>query len=154
MLSRRALLFPRSRLSSANNTIPSQYYDAVGPMPPRLQAPLWTSPRRDVAQSTPINARVGPSTSSSEKHTRQHMQDISRHRQQWERAATPPDFWSVAFCCLRVNMSNKGTGRSGSLTLSRLRISTSGLKICIGKNGSESKKKPGKYRNSLSTPQT
>ncbi|THH14085.1 hypothetical protein EW146_g6210 [Bondarzewia mesenterica] len=65
------------------------YYEAVGSMPPRLQTPLWRSP-----PST-------PTTHGGHDRRQQvisnHKHEISRHRQQWQRAMTPPGYWDIGF---------------------------------------------------------
>ncbi|KAH9851047.1 DNA repair protein endonuclease SAE2/CtIP C-terminus-domain-containing protein [Lenzites betulinus] len=66
------------------------YYDAVGPLPPRLQAPLWRSP-----ESTPSKpSRNEPFEAAA---IEEHKQAISRHRQHWARAKTPPGYWNIGF---------------------------------------------------------
>lgn len=59
-------------------------------MPPRLQPPRWASPSRKSAESSsPTNA------GKASKQVQHHKQQVSRHRQHWETASTPPDFWWV-----------------------------------------------------------
>lgn len=96
-----------------------QYYKAVGKLPPRQQAPLWRSPhatptkatssgRRHLADASSVpnspSKRRGRAESDAEDAEAEeeaavaaHMQQISRHRQQWERAKTPPGYWEIAF---------------------------------------------------------
>jgi DNA repair protein endonuclease SAE2/CtIP C-terminus len=69
--------------------VPIQYYEAIGPHPPRLQPPLWASP-----PSTPTSASASlqenPDVAS-------HKAAISRHRYDWDRAKTPPGYWNIGF---------------------------------------------------------
>ncbi|KAJ7456431.1 hypothetical protein FB451DRAFT_1407141 [Mycena latifolia] len=53
------------------------YYEAIGPLPSRLQPPLWRSP-----PNSPEKAR---------------LKAISRHRHNWARASTPPSYWHIGF---------------------------------------------------------
>ena len=79
-----------------------KYYDAVeqlGPLPPRLKAPMWRSP-----ESSPSKKPVcisfsdgGHDESENIAIKQQHKNAISRHRDQWERAKTPPRFWNIGF---------------------------------------------------------
>ncbi|PCH37485.1 hypothetical protein WOLCODRAFT_84239 [Wolfiporia cocos MD-104 SS10] len=82
------------------------YYEAVGPLPPRLQPPLWRSP-----EGTPtklahkhkhLPARAPDFDAEQQQQQQQreiasHRQQISRHRQQWERSKTPPGYWEIGF---------------------------------------------------------
>jgi len=78
----------------------------VGPLPPRLEAPRWSSP--------PSRARSSPTLVASESaashdfrtsderlgekaEVSAHRQAVSRHRAQWERAPTPPGYWDIGF---------------------------------------------------------
>ncbi len=73
-----------------------QYYEAVRPLPPRAQAPLWRSP-----DSTPSKPPRGDSDSFGDAGAaaaiEEHKQAISRHRQHWARAKTPPGYWNIGF---------------------------------------------------------
>ncbi|KAH8108219.1 DNA repair protein endonuclease SAE2/CtIP C-terminus-domain-containing protein [Cristinia sonorae] len=71
-----------------------EYYESVGPQPPRLQPPLWRSPpaaRRDQAVHTPTASEDISSNIDAHKH------EISRHRHQWQPPATPPGYWTIGF---------------------------------------------------------
>ncbi|KAI0753341.1 DNA repair protein endonuclease SAE2/CtIP C-terminus-domain-containing protein [Daedaleopsis nitida] len=77
------------------------YYEAVGPLPSRLQPPAWRSP-----ESSPSKRRKGKRTRDSfedddedkgEIEIEAHKNAISRHRQHWARAATPPGYWNIGF---------------------------------------------------------
>ncbi|KAI0319872.1 DNA repair protein endonuclease SAE2/CtIP C-terminus-domain-containing protein [Amylostereum chailletii] len=63
------------------------YYDAIGPMPSRLQPPAWRSPRK-----SPTHHHHANNTSVDA-----HKQEISRHRAQWRRPPTPPGYWDIGF---------------------------------------------------------
>ncbi|KAJ7593742.1 DNA repair protein endonuclease SAE2/CtIP C-terminus-domain-containing protein [Mycena floridula] len=72
------------------------YYEQVGPMPPRLQPPLWKSP---TSSPTSTPCRAGETVASSKKRDAvdAHKKDISRHRHHWARTNTPPGYWNIAF---------------------------------------------------------
>jgi hypothetical protein len=69
----------------------SQYYEAIGPLPPRLQPPLWASP--------PPTPAAGPSSRHHQDASAvaSHKAAISRHRYDWDRAKTPPGYWNIGF---------------------------------------------------------
>ncbi|KAF7315684.1 SAE2 domain-containing protein [Mycena indigotica] len=60
------------------------YYEGVGSMPNRLQPPLWRSPPKEAAPTR-------------EEQVAAHKQSISRHRHNWTRGNTPPDYWEIGF---------------------------------------------------------
>ncbi|CAK5265364.1 unnamed protein product [Mycena citricolor] len=62
------------------------YYEAVGPLPNRLQPPLWRSPPK--TPSLPLSRAEAVAS---------HKQSVSRHRQKWTPAKTPPDYWIIGF---------------------------------------------------------
>ncbi|KAF7306020.1 SAE2 domain-containing protein [Mycena chlorophos] len=62
------------------------YYENVGPMPNRLQPPLWRSPPKDP-----------PPPPTREEQIAAHKQSVSRHRSDWKRAKTPPGYWTIGF---------------------------------------------------------
>ncbi|KAI0271267.1 hypothetical protein BC834DRAFT_922125 [Gloeopeniophorella convolvens] len=62
-----------------------EWYAAIGPLPPRLEAPRWNSPSPPPA-GEPDSASVHA-----------HRQAVSRHRAQWARAPTPPGYWDIGF---------------------------------------------------------
>ncbi|KAJ7141512.1 DNA repair protein endonuclease SAE2/CtIP C-terminus-domain-containing protein [Mycena epipterygia] len=71
------------------------YYDAIGPMPKRLQAPLWRTP-----PSSPRGPNSCLRTGSAQKESADitsHKQAISRHRHPWARGSTPPGYWTIGF---------------------------------------------------------
>lgn len=57
-----------------------QYYEAVGPLPRFNQGPAW---KRDAVDE--------------EDDLTEHRNRVSRHRETWQRAPTPPDFWKIGF---------------------------------------------------------
>lgn len=69
----------------------SQYYDAVGQMPPRLKAPRWRS------ETPEMSDREEAPGSSSAAAIAAHKNEISRHRYQWAPPSTPPDYWHIGF---------------------------------------------------------
>ncbi|TDL27298.1 hypothetical protein BD410DRAFT_413230 [Rickenella mellea] len=77
------------------------YYNAMGPLPPRLVPPLWnslSSSRVKPLQSNDEHAESQADHELIERHpTEEHMRQISRHRHEWTRAATPPDYWTIGF---------------------------------------------------------
>ncbi|TFY51357.1 hypothetical protein EVG20_g11036, partial [Dentipellis fragilis] len=71
------------------------YYAAVGPLPPRLQAPLWRSPspsedRDATSTSTSTSTSTAANAHAQEPAVREHRNAVSRHRAQWARGRTPP----------------------------------------------------------------
>lgn len=100
------------------HTTRSQYYKAVGKLPPGPQPPLWRSPHATPMKATSPGRRHLADASSVPNSPRKrrvrdedgdedadedtaaiaaHVQQISRHRQQWERPKTPPGYWEIAF---------------------------------------------------------
>jgi hypothetical protein len=78
----------------------------VGPLPPRLEAPRWSSsPSR--APSSPTLVASGAAASHDYRNSdgglgeqaevSAHRHAVSRHRAQWERAQTPPGYWDIGF---------------------------------------------------------
>ncbi|KAK0186271.1 DNA repair protein endonuclease SAE2/CtIP C-terminus-domain-containing protein [Armillaria mellea] len=57
------------------------YYESVGPLPKRLQQPLWRSPKKKNATPSPARRKKG----------------ISRHRYNWAQGGTPPGYWDIGF---------------------------------------------------------
>ncbi|KAF8066545.1 DNA repair protein endonuclease SAE2/CtIP C-terminus-domain-containing protein [Lyophyllum atratum] len=97
----------RRRMDAGDCECCRDYYEAVGPLPTRLQAPLWRSPPTSPAKPCtrhhqPTSASASGSKHHKEKENRQseinsHRQAISRHRHHWERAKTPPGYWNIGF---------------------------------------------------------
>ncbi|KAH9985294.1 hypothetical protein BJV77DRAFT_1084747 [Russula vinacea] len=90
------------------------WYAAVGPLPPRLEAPRWSSPPSHPPSSPTLVASESAASlcyeNSEEKAgelargkdayaagVSAHRQEVSRHRAQWERAPTPPGYWDIGF---------------------------------------------------------
>lgn len=57
-----------------------QYYEAIGPLPRFNQGPAWKRSAED-----------------DEDELVEHRNRVSRHRETWQRPATPPDFWKIGF---------------------------------------------------------
>ncbi|KAJ7268682.1 DNA repair protein endonuclease SAE2/CtIP C-terminus-domain-containing protein [Mycena haematopus] len=70
------------------------YYQQIGPMPPRLQAPLWRTPPSSPHESKPC---LQPGSAQESADITSHKQTISRHRHHWAPASTPPSYWSIGF---------------------------------------------------------
>ncbi|KAF9261626.1 hypothetical protein L218DRAFT_988725 [Marasmius fiardii PR-910] len=107
----------RKRLLAGDCDECREYYEAIGPMPPRLHQPLWSSPISSPVKETKEhscqhvhnkgkgrveadNTVLGMIPESPTPHRRMvdsHRQEISRHRVQWERGKTPPGYWDIGF---------------------------------------------------------
>ncbi|KDR79382.1 hypothetical protein GALMADRAFT_243412 [Galerina marginata CBS 339.88] len=87
-----------------------EYYESVGPLPSRLQQPLWRSPPATPVKPCPRHLlsnsnedhrdRIRPSPSRSVRRQSDielHKKAISRHRHAWARATTPPGYWNIGF---------------------------------------------------------
>jgi len=87
-----------------------EYYEAVGPLPKRLQPPLWRSPPATPVKPCPQHEHqrqpgFTPNSASMDaeldaNHQQaivDHKQAISRHRHHWARASTPPGYWTIGF---------------------------------------------------------
>ncbi|KAF8139497.1 hypothetical protein K438DRAFT_1879854 [Mycena galopus ATCC 62051] len=85
----------RQRMEAGDCECCRDYYKQVGPMPPRLQAPLWRTPPSSPHESKPC-LRSGSAQTESADIT-SHKQAISRHRYHWAPASTPPSYWSIGF---------------------------------------------------------
>ncbi|KAJ6587206.1 hypothetical protein DFH09DRAFT_1142886 [Mycena vulgaris] len=72
------------------------YYAAIGPMPNRLQAPLWRTPPSSPGSKPCVRNSIGCAQPESAEITA-HKQAISRHRHQWAPTSTPPSYWSIGF---------------------------------------------------------
>ncbi|TBU36970.1 DNA repair protein endonuclease SAE2/CtIP C-terminus-domain-containing protein [Dichomitus squalens] len=74
------------------------YYEAVGPLPARLQPPMWRSPESSPSKK-PARISFGDDNedASSSFAIEEHKNAISRHRQGWERPKTPPGYWNIGF---------------------------------------------------------
>jgi DNA repair protein endonuclease SAE2/CtIP C-terminus len=79
----------------------------VGPLPPRLEAPRWSSqsPPTLVASDSAYHsdgdsggaAAAGVDCKCASAGVSAHRDAVSRHRAQWERAPTPPGYWDIGF---------------------------------------------------------
>lgn len=73
-----------------------QYYEAVGPLPARLQAPLWRSPPKEKCRH-PEDTDDASFSYRRQQEIQSHKKNISRHRYNWERPKTPPGYWNIGF---------------------------------------------------------
>ncbi|RDB16596.1 hypothetical protein Hypma_002805 [Hypsizygus marmoreus] len=95
----------RKRMDAGDCECCRDYYEAVGPLPSRLKAPLWRSPPatpvKPCAQHqhhlTASGSRSVQRDDSHQSEIRSHKQAISRHRHRWARAKTPPGYWNIGF---------------------------------------------------------
>nr|GAT46082.1 predicted protein [Mycena chlorophos] len=90
----------RRRLQGGDCEECRDYYEAIGPLPARLQPPLWRSPPTSPAKGASHACRHGHNSNSSSKKDREvaaHKQAISRHRQDWAQGTTPPGYWDIGF---------------------------------------------------------
>ena len=77
----------------------------MGPLPPRLEAPRWSSPPSRALSSPTLVASESAAShdyknlerSGEQAEVSAHRQAVSRHRAQWERAPTPPGYWEIGF---------------------------------------------------------
>lgn len=97
MLPRRTSVFlPLPNPSSLNRPLGPQYYKAVGPLPARLQPPMWRSPQSK-SKKRPRDSLEDEVDDVDAEAVEEHKQAISRHRQQWARGETPPGYWNIGF---------------------------------------------------------
>jgi len=100
----------RKHLNAEDCECCRDYYEAIGPRPPRLQPPLWKSPtsssvmpqnrQRQYPSSLMQSGQVEDASARGrhrENDIAQHKMDISRHRHNWEPASTPPGYWNIGF---------------------------------------------------------
>ncbi|KAL1685803.1 DNA repair protein endonuclease SAE2/CtIP C-terminus-domain-containing protein, partial [Schizophyllum commune] len=90
----------RKRLEATDCECCREYYEAVGPLPARPQGPLWRSPSRSPRKHRPECQHHQGNHDKEERRDEEvqaHRQAISRHRQQWARAKTPPGYWEIGF---------------------------------------------------------
>ncbi|KAI9065185.1 hypothetical protein FKP32DRAFT_1590675 [Trametes sanguinea] len=73
------------------------YYSAIGPLPPRLQGPMWRSPRTTPTKRRRVDSFEDDDDEVAAAAMEEHKQAISRHREQWPRAKTPPRYWEIEF---------------------------------------------------------
>ncbi|RXW22413.1 hypothetical protein EST38_g3440 [Candolleomyces aberdarensis] len=82
----------RKRMEAGTCECCKDYYEAVGPLPSRLQPPLWRSP-----STTPTKQCQHHWSAGRQMDIESHKKAISRHRHNWERAKTPPAYWNIGF---------------------------------------------------------
>ncbi|KXN81962.1 hypothetical protein AN958_03370 [Leucoagaricus sp. SymC.cos] len=99
----------RMRMDAGDCDECRDWYAAVGSMPPRDRGPLWRSPsttpvkkrckRHAEGSSSDIPTHESPSSPSDRRQAEieSHKKLISRHRQNWARARTPPGYWNIGF---------------------------------------------------------
>ncbi|KAJ7630433.1 DNA repair protein endonuclease SAE2/CtIP C-terminus-domain-containing protein [Roridomyces roridus] len=94
----------RRRMEGGDCECCRDYYEAIGPLPSRLQPPLWRSPPTSPQKSGSSrnnNCRrhdhAEGDGDTREANISSHKQAISRHRHNWARAQTPPSYWSIGF---------------------------------------------------------
>ncbi|KAF8806782.1 hypothetical protein BYT27DRAFT_7100717 [Phlegmacium glaucopus] len=98
----------RRRLEAGDCECCREYYEGIGPLPSRLQPPLWRSPpatparpclRQSHSHSPPgSRTRNGPTPHlHRQSDIESHKKGISRHRHAWGRANTPPGYWDIGF---------------------------------------------------------
>lgn len=81
-----------------SNALVSQYYEAIGPLPNRLQQPLWRSPSATPVKPCQRHSRPPENEwQPTPQEIDSHKKAISRHRHTWARPNTPPDYWNIGF---------------------------------------------------------
>ncbi|KAJ6519274.1 DNA repair protein endonuclease SAE2/CtIP C-terminus-domain-containing protein [Mycena sanguinolenta] len=81
----------RRRMDGGDCECCRDYYEAIGPMPDRLQPPLWRSPQKSSSERKPCR------NGGREDAIYSHKQAISRHRHDWAQGSTPPSYWDIGF---------------------------------------------------------
>ncbi|KAJ7071548.1 DNA repair protein endonuclease SAE2/CtIP C-terminus-domain-containing protein [Mycena amicta] len=84
----------RRRLQAGDCESCRDYYEAIGPLPARLQPPLWRSPPTSPTKHTTHTCRHGH---KNDREVAAHKQAISRHREEWAQGSTPPGYWDIGF---------------------------------------------------------
>ncbi|CAL1703858.1 unnamed protein product [Somion occarium] len=77
----------RKQLHASDCECCHDYYEAIGPLPPRLMPPPWRTPTKPKLDKV----------NSQERSIQQHKHQISRHRNQWKIPQTPPGYWNIGF---------------------------------------------------------
>ncbi|KAJ7293882.1 DNA repair protein endonuclease SAE2/CtIP C-terminus-domain-containing protein [Mycena rebaudengoi] len=85
----------RRRMEGGDCECCRDYYEAIGPLPSRLQPPLWRSPPNSPERDRPC--RHNDAEAGQHRDIASHKQAISRHRHHWARASTPPGYWNIGF---------------------------------------------------------
>ncbi|KAK7005792.1 hypothetical protein R3P38DRAFT_2556497 [Favolaschia claudopus] len=70
------------------------YYEHVGPMPPRQEAPPWRSPSGSPRGLSPCSHTE---TGKQKAAIASHRNKISRHKHNWAPTSTPPSYWNIGF---------------------------------------------------------
>ncbi|RPD61556.1 hypothetical protein L226DRAFT_485405 [Lentinus tigrinus ALCF2SS1-7] len=86
----------RKHMHAADCECCRDYYEAVGPLPSRLQPPAWRSPQSKDKKRKRDSFEDGDDDRNAEA-IEKHKQEISRHRQHWARGETPPGYWNIGF---------------------------------------------------------
>ncbi|TFK89536.1 hypothetical protein K466DRAFT_652040 [Polyporus arcularius HHB13444] len=86
----------RKHMHAADCECCRDYYKAVGPLPARLQPPMWRSPQSK-SKKRPRDSLEDEVDDVDAEAVEEHKQAISRHRQQWARGETPPGYWNIGF---------------------------------------------------------
>ncbi|KAH9053114.1 hypothetical protein EDB87DRAFT_1653860 [Lactarius vividus] len=73
------------------------WYAAVGTLPPRLEAPRWSSLSPPPSSSSPTLVPSECDSTTRRDGAAAHRQAVSRHRAHWDRAPTPPGYWNIGF---------------------------------------------------------
>ncbi|KAF8154435.1 DNA repair protein endonuclease SAE2/CtIP C-terminus-domain-containing protein [Crassisporium funariophilum] len=110
----------RRKLDAGDCECCREYYEGIGPLPTRLQQPLWRSPPSTPAKPCPRHHHQenesrrglephsrnvndprqpdsGQSSSRRQSDIDSHKKAISRHRHAWARPKTPPGYWNIGF---------------------------------------------------------
>lgn len=97
----------RKRMEATDCDQCREFYKAAGPLPPRLQAPLWKSPtssqdpaaapQRHCKHHSNKEESDDSGSESEDSGVRAHRQEVSRHRYIMPSGETPPGFWDLDF---------------------------------------------------------
>ncbi|KAI0718600.1 DNA repair protein endonuclease SAE2/CtIP C-terminus-domain-containing protein [Cerioporus squamosus] len=86
----------RKQMHGADCECCRDYYEAIGPLPSRLQPPMWRSPQSK-GKKRPRDSFEDDEDDADAAAIEEHKQTISRHRQHWARGMTPPGYWNIGF---------------------------------------------------------
>ncbi|KAG8773728.1 hypothetical protein FRC15_001849, partial [Serendipita sp. 397] len=94
----------RRRMEATDCDQCRNYYKAVGPLPPRLQPPLWKSPThtqeaaKDQLRRCKHHMKVESDDDEEvDRDTAVHQNQVSRHRVVFTAGADPVDYWEIGF---------------------------------------------------------
>ncbi|CDO70073.1 hypothetical protein BN946_scf184601.g26 [Trametes cinnabarina] len=73
------------------------YYEAIGPLPAPAKGPVWRSPRSTPSKRRRVDSFEDDDDEVAAAAIEEHKQAISRHREHWPRAKTPPRYWNIEF---------------------------------------------------------